>query len=382
MLDSLSPEPSRRPFRLIRIYFRLPPEPGGMEAHIARLSDAQRQSGVEVVNVHNTGEATGASIRLLKHRDLLHVRPAVLRNALFYSAALSKASQLRGEGKPVVLHVHGDWSDFLFSKLLGFAIGAKVVVASLHAKVPSQRLALLYRFVLSHCDLVFSTGKRDQALLQTILGRIVYHLPSAPADMFFADVGSEEKNVDVITVANCQPVKRLELLVECAERRPNLRFAVYGDGPERERLVRDVALKGLQNIAFLGTRPGQEIALAMRKAKLFLLASDEEGTPTAALEAMASGLPVVLTPSNDYGWLVQNGVNGYVTSDWSTDELLSCIDAVLSAPEKSAEMGESNRVRVQEHTWAASGSRVTELMTAALRAKTNAEPLVDPRSQT
>ena len=363
--ESTATRATHAPFRVVRAYFRLPPEPGGMEAHIARLSAAQRALGVEVLNLYNTGETEGPAVQLFAGRNLLCVRPAALRNVIFYSAALAARRRLRGI-LPTVLHVHGDWSDFLYSKALARALGAKVVVASFHDAVTKQ-MAMLYRLALSHCDLVFATGKDDQNSLQELLGRPVHHLPSAPLDRFFdAPEHTAQTSCDVISVGNFFPKKRQDLVLECAVRRPNLRFAVYGDGPERESIIARAAAENISNIVFPGRCPPAQIIEAMQGAKLFLLTSEKEGTPTAALEAMAVGLPVVLTPSNEYGWLVESGVNGFITRSWEVDEMIACVDSVLADEPRRVAMSRANRERARSHTWRANAEQVNALMAEQL----------------
>lgn len=353
------------PFRVVRAYFRLPPEPGGMEAHIDRLSAAQRALGVEVINLFNTGEAEGPAVQLLPGRNLLRVRPAALRNLIFYSGALAARQRLRGI-LPTVLHVHGDWSDFLYSKALARALGARVVAASLHDSVAKPK-AMLYRWALSHCDLVFATGKDDQRFLQELLDRPVHHLPSAPLDSFFdAPRGAARTSCDVISVGNFFPKKRQDLMLECAVRRPNLRFALYGDGPEREGIMARATAEKISNIVFPGRCSPEQIIEAMQNAKLFLSTAEREGTPTAALEAMAVGLPVVLTPSNEYGWLVESGVNGFITSSWNADEMVACVDDVLADEPRRIAMGRANRERASRYTWRANAERVNTLMAEQL----------------
>jgi glycosyltransferase involved in cell wall biosynthesis len=223
---------------------------------------------------------------------------------------------------------------------------------------------LLYRPSLSHCGLIFTTGKSDQTLLLQLLGRPVHHLPSAPLDLFYdMSKGAGQSACDVISVANFFPKKRLDLVLECAKHRPQLRFVVLGDGPEREELLAKATAENVRNIAFPGRCSPTQVAKAMQGAKLFLLTSEEEGTPTAALEAMAVGLPVVLTPSNNYEWLVEAGVNGFVTSSWEVDEIVIRIDDVVSNEANRAEMGRINRERVlRNHSWRTNAEQVNALM--------------------
>lgn len=363
--DDASMNPFPPPFRVVRVYFRLPPEPGGMELHIARLSASQRDGGIEVINFYNAGEADGFGVQVLPGFNLSTVRRASLRNAIFYTAALFAQRQLKTV-IPTVLHVHGDITDIVYSKVLARAIGAEVVAVSFH-DVISRRVTRLYRWALGHCDIVFTTGKNEQLYLQELLDRPVHHLPSAPMDLFIT--GPENAvtgSIDVITIANFYPKKRLDLVLECASRRPDLRFAVFGDGPTRADIAARVMATGIGNLTLPGRCTTAQIAAAMRDAKLFLLTSEQEGTPTAVLEAMAIGLPVVLTPSNDYNWLVFPGVNGYITPGWDVNDIIGCIDDVLSDESRRIAMGRANRERAAEHTWTANANRVTSLMAQRL----------------
>ncbi len=351
-------------FRVIRSYFRLPPDPGGMEMHIASLSEAQRQLGIEVINVHNTGQQTKSSLRVLPYFDLLAIRPAAVRNALFYSGVVLSRGRLRGTG-PTVLHVHGDWSDFLLSKGVAKMLQAELVVASFHGSL-QRRIDSLYASALSHCGLVFATGRDEQQYLSTVLGRDVHHLPSAPAQLFSEAPRSPSATADVVSVANCFANKRLDLVLACAERHPGLRFAVCGDGPLLDELKRTAVARNLGNVAFLGRLSALEVAAALRSARVFLSTAEREGTPTAALEAMMCGIPVILTPSNDYRWLVKDGVHGFVTSGWDIGEIAMRISAVLHNEDRRAQMGDQARLRAIQHTWKGNAITVSTLMSEQL----------------
>lgn len=79
-----------------------------------------------------------------------------------------------------------------------------------------------------------------------------------------------------------------------ARRRPDVHFLVAGEGPERDRLERLRARAGLEGRLHLpGHVPGAARSLA--DLDVFVMSSREEGLGTAALEALAAGVPVALT---------------------------------------------------------------------------------------
>lgn len=96
-------------------------------------------------------------------------------------------------------------------------------------------------------------------------------------------------------------VKRLELLLEVwAEVRERLDrpalLELAGYGPEREKLERRVAALGLgDSVRFLGYLDEGQMIRAYQEASVFVSLSADEGLPNSVLEALACGLPVVLS---------------------------------------------------------------------------------------
>ena len=94
--------------------------------------------------------------------------------------------------------------------------------------------------------------------------------------------------------------KGFDLLLEAAARlravRDDFRLDMLGDGENRgtyESLSRGLGLDGV--VTFHGLRPKAEVAEAMRRSDLFVLTSRYENNPCVAIEALASGVPVVAT---------------------------------------------------------------------------------------
>lgn len=98
----------------------------------------------------------------------------------------------------------------------------------------------------------------------------------------------------VAWVGRLDPVKRLELLVQCAERSEaaGWHFVLVGDGPERTNIEREInASSAADRVHLLGWRT--DVAAILSAADALLITSRTEGVPNAALEALACGVPVV-----------------------------------------------------------------------------------------
>lgn len=115
-------------------------------------------------------------------------------------------------------------------------------------------------------------------------------------------------------VSNLRPVKRILDVIEVfykIQQKIPAKLIVIGEGPEKESAERLVGQKNInQKVLFLGN--SDEVNKILCFSDLFLLPSEKESFGLAALEAMASGVPVV---SSNAGGLVEvneEGLSGYL----------------------------------------------------------------------
>ena len=118
----------------------------------------------------------------------------------------------------------------------------------------------------------------------------------------------------VCHVSNFRPVKRVMDVVETfkriAEKVPS-RLVMIGDGPDRSRAEAFAREHDLRDrIIFLGNVPNLEEVLGA--CDLFLLPSNAESFGMAALEAMASEVPVIATSAGGLPEVVDDGETGYL----------------------------------------------------------------------
>lgn len=145
---------------------------------------------------------------------------------------------------------------------------------------------------------------------------------------------------------------------------------IIGDGPKRQRL--EAMASGLTNCKFVGRLEGLEVARMLRASRLMLLTSIREGTPTAVLEAMASGLPVVTTSSNDYGPLLGDD-GGAVVSCRSADEIAAVVEEFLTNETRLELTGMRNFRRSEQYSWDAVTRRVSDLMVDTFQFSTSSK---------
>lgn len=129
--------------------------------------------------------------------------------------------------------------------------------------------------------------------------------------------------------------------------RPWFLYCVGRDDGELQKLQHlartyDVA----QNVRFLGLRT--DVPDLLRAADLCLLASHEEGFSNAILEAMASGLPLVVTDVGGNAEAVVNGETGLVVPPRDIEAMAQAIGTLTADMDTARAMGAAGRKRVQE----------------------------------
>jgi len=134
------------------------------------------------------------------------------------------------------------------------------------------------------------------------------------------------------------PEKRAPALVGAvalaAQSQPELRGAIYGDGPDCEAVRAAIEAHGA---ARLVSSPGfvgpDELEHALRHALCLVLPSRREGYGLIVVEAASMGVPsvVVAGPDNAAVELIEEGVNGFVAPSASPEDLAAAILAVVGA---------------------------------------------------
>lgn len=94
---------------------------------------------------------------------------------------------------------------------------------------------------------------------------------------------------------------------------------------------------------YLGFVSGREKMEALSRADLFVLPSFTEGFPMSVLEAMAAGLPVVVTPVGVLPEILKDGENGFFVKPGDVEDLEAKIEMLIKDEGLRRRMGENNR---------------------------------------
>lgn len=157
-------------------------------------------------------------------------------------------------------------------------------------------------------------------------------------------------------VGRLSRAKGIDLLVrrwpQVSERHPELHLLILGGGhdshdnceAELRELLRS-GLPGRERIHLLGET--DRVSLYLQASDLYILPSEYEGFSVAIIEALASGLPALLTPVGSVPELIRDGENGFIFAARDGDALVAAVDRAFAARERWPEIGGRARATVE-----------------------------------
>jgi glycosyltransferase involved in cell wall biosynthesis len=156
----------------------------------------------------------------------------------------------------------------------------------------------------------------------------------------------------IANVARFHPVKDQATLLTAfaavAAERPEVDLLLVGDGARRAALEGQVAeLKLGTRVHFLGVRA--DVPEILQAVDIFALTSVCEAASLTLLEAMAAGLPVVVTAVGGNPEIVRHGREGLLVPRGDPDATAAALLRLLDDPELTGELGRRGQERVCLH---------------------------------
>jgi glycosyltransferase involved in cell wall biosynthesis len=145
---------------------------------------------------------------------------------------------------------------------------------------------------------------------------------------------------DVVFCGRLVPNKGIPDILRAIAKLPRATLLIIGDGPERQKLQSlSVSLKIANRVEFRGWLPAQrEVLQGVRSARVLVMNSSSEGGPRVPLEAMAAGMPVIVTRVGVMPDVIVDGVNGLFTTG-TPEDLAKVIERALADNNLRERMG-------------------------------------------
>lgn len=135
-----------------------------------------------------------------------------------------------------------------------------------------------------------------------------------------------------------------------------------GDGGVESKLKGQAQALSIQDrVTFLGHYSKEKAPHIYQDADVFLMPSLNEGMSNNVLEALASGLPVLMTDTGGAKELIDDGINGYLIAMHSDADIAEKLAMMIDAPEAMDRMGQESRAKALTLTWSAVGDQYAAL---------------------
>ena len=169
----------------------------------------------------------------------------------------------------------------------------------------------------------------------------------------------------LVAAARIEPLKGLDLAIRAVNAlaeidRPEL--IVAGDAAaEYTDHLDDLHRLAGPGVRFLGTQGRDDLAALLRTARAVLIPSHSETYGLVALEAAASGVPVVAAASGGLREAVVDGETGVVLDSRDPAVWAAAIADLLADPVRSARLGRAARERAETFSWERSAAGLVDV---------------------
>lgn len=357
--------------RIVRVSRAFWPVIDGAALHVAGLSAAQAAEGAEVTVYQPHVRAwpdVPASVKL-RQVPMGPLRSAIYRSkpaiGLFAFRAGRRIAASAATGVPDIVHVHGDALDAAGVRAgIGRTLARRVpIVHTVHGSLNTgaryrQWAPRLFRGVTRF--IAVSQHAADQLAGLGIDVRRITVISSGIDFGRFAHANPADRRTGeplrVISVGRLHAVKgyryAIEAVTRLRARGTDVELTLVGIGPER------AALEGQAGagVMILGERTGADLVALLAASHVFVMPSIDigvqaEGTPTAVLEAMAAGLPIVASETGGLPALLHAAGGGRLVPPANADALAQVLEDLGDAADVRREMGARNRAFARGKDW-------------------------------
>jgi glycosyltransferase involved in cell wall biosynthesis len=299
------------------------------------------------------------------------LRPAVLHAASNYANAVIALALREATQLPVLYEVRGFWEDTWLSRHTG--------TADLTLSDRYVRTRALETHCMTAADLVVTLGEamREEIIARGVPAENVIIVPNGVSEQFLrplpddggrlrASLGIKPGEHVVGLVSSLVAHEGIGTLLDAVkilgDRGVRARALIVGDGPERTALQRQAAALGLDAI-FTGRVPSARVRDYHAVLDVFVVPRTPDRvcqlvTPLKPVEAMASGLPVVVSSVRALAEIIADRETGLLFPPLDSGALADQLQELIARPGLRAELGSAARDWVaRDRTWAHNAAR-------------------------
>lgn len=183
---------------------------------------------------------------------------------------------------------------------------------------------------------------------------------------FFPSKKAELNNKVALAIGRLTYQKGFDILINVwglvAEKHPDWKLCIYGEGPMRNELSNLISKYSLQEQIYLMGNVNN-ISEVILDSSLMIMTSRYEGFPMILLEAMSCGVPVI---SFDYdsgpNEIISNYDDGFIIKNNDVEDMVNKICYIIDNSNVRKKMGEQARENIKRYSWEKVGLKWIELL--------------------
>jgi glycosyltransferase involved in cell wall biosynthesis len=365
------------PIRVLRVIARL--NMGGPAIHVANLTSGLGPLGYETTLVAGSVARGEDSMAFLADRLGVPVVsvPEMQReiSALHDARSAFQVAEIMRKTRPHILHTHTAKAGAIARAAAVLAGDArpKVVVHTFHGHVLRGYFGPLRTAVFRQVERTLARPSDALIAVSPEVRDDLVELGVAPAEKFVVvrlgiplaeRLDGDADDIDyrqlygipreafvVGWVGRMTGVKDtgvvLEAVAALRARGVNAVVCLVGDGPDREPLEELAHKLGIARSSYFAGYQS-DVAGFYRLFDAFFLPSVNEGTPVSAIEALATGTPVVANRVGGVPDVVRDGIDGYLVVPGDVDGAAERLETLARDAALRSRLGEAGRERVRD----------------------------------
>lgn len=357
------------------------PAINGQAIFMVNLAEGLAARGHEVMVLFPEARSTSRMMNGARLEAVGSLSLGFLHNESYAPIAMKKVGRALADFKPDIVHIHDHYPLSVVAVREARRRGIPVIgtnhftPSNLEPYIPGSAFMkplldrLLWGWMLRtyrHLDFVTAPSEYSTDLLKEQGLRVPMQAIACGADLakfhpgLPADRGTVRDRFGLkrdltllLYVGRLDREKGVDVLLDALHKtgRTDLQLAAAGEGAELGRLQSQAQSLGLADrVHFLGTVSNQELPGLMNAADIYTMASRAELLSIASLEAMASGLPLVVSEAFQAPKLYTHGENCLVFPIGDSGAAARCIVELVADPSRWIPMGEASVRKVRPYS--------------------------------
>jgi len=292
-----------------------------------------------------------------------------------YSSGLSASSLARKARMPFINTIHGSYYKY-WDQIMKNRLASNVYKMIERQIVPSLVKKCRYQI---HTDYDFAEVVKSW-IKPKMKHKITTILNGVDVKQFNTQVNKnsalmDEKGPLIITTRRLVPKNGVIFLVKgfkkILRKFPNAKLVIIGDGPEKERIKKEIQLQNIKsNTLLIGMISNNEIPSYLAAADIVAVPSIVEASSISVLEAMAMKLPIVASDIPGIREITNFGKNCVLVPSKDPNSLAEGILRLLNSKEEAEKLAELGYQEVlKNYTWEKKAKETEEIYYKALDGK-------------